>query len=81
MEEPEFKANLWELNKHFECRIDPKHAGGYAYFCRKCGKECNCMEAEFECQDGNIIPLYVICRFGCGARWRLKLEAKIESLH
>lgn len=66
--------NLNEIEELFECRADPKYAGDYAYFCRGCGKECNVSEAKFDCKDGKIIPLYIICRYGCNAKWKLKIS-------
>ena len=72
--------NLASIGENFECRVDPRYADGYAYLCQHCGIECNVGEISFDCQDGRIVPLYIICRFGCGKSWRLQILPAIENI-
>ena len=65
--------NLTSIADHFECKVDPRYAGGYTYFCQRCGIECNVGEVGFDCQGGRIVPIYIMCRFGCGKSWRLSI--------
>jgi hypothetical protein len=73
------KDNLKRIDELFECRKDDKFADGYAYFCKECDLECNVSEAVFTCQDGKVIPTFIVCRYGCGARWNLKICASGEQ--
>jgi len=72
--------NLKKIDELFELREDERYAGGYTYFCRECGIEANVGEAVFECQCGKILPTYIICRYGCGAKWQLKISVEEHSL-
>ena len=65
--------NLDKIDEFFECRKSGQYAGGYAWFCKSCDKECNVGEVEYLCQDGRILPKYVICRYGCGSSWHLSI--------
>ncbi|MCG6919091.1 MAG: hypothetical protein LJE89_16280 [Deltaproteobacteria bacterium] len=65
--------NITLINDLFERREGSRYPGGYAYFCQKCGMECNVAEASYECQEGRILPLYIKCRYGCGRSWHLKI--------
>jgi hypothetical protein len=74
--------NLDEIGELFDCVYGSKYAGEYAYFCKTCGKECNVSETQFECQDGRVIPTFIVCRYGCGKKWQLKicLQESLNSL-
>lgn len=76
---PNITDNLNDIDLLFERREDPKYADGYTWFCRKCDKECNVGETKFACKDGRIIPIYIKCRYGCGAKWKLEISLP-ESL-
>ena len=65
--------NLADIKQSFECKKDVRFAGGYAYFCHHCGLECNVGEVSFDCQGGNIFPIYIKCRYGCGKSWHLRV--------
>ena len=65
--------NLADITENFECKEDARFAGGYAYFCHHCGLECNVGETGFDCQGGNILPIYIKCRYGCGRSWHLQI--------
>ena len=65
--------NLDKIEELFDCVYGPRYAGGYSYFCKGCGKECNVRESYFECQYGRILPTYIICRYGCGRSWKLEI--------
>ena len=73
METASAKDNLRKIDELFECRVHPKYADGYAWFCKKCNLECNVGETEFECRHREIMPTYIICRYGCGAAWKLEI--------
>ena len=66
--------NLSSASDLFECRVDQSHAGGYTYFCRSCGLECNIGEVSFDCRGGEILPVYIKCRYGCGRAWHLEIS-------
>ena len=65
--------NLADIKENFEYKEDARFAGGYAYFCHHCGLECNVGEVGFDCQGGNILPIYIKCRYGCGKSWYLQV--------
>ena len=65
--------NLNKIEELFDCVYDPKYADGYTYLCKDCKKVCNVSEAEFRCKDGKIIPTFIVCRYGCGKKWKLKI--------
>jgi hypothetical protein len=67
--------NIVSINNLFERKEGARFADGYAYFCRKCGLECNVGEVSFQCQEGRILPIYIKCRYGCGRSWHLKISA------
>ena len=73
--------NLSEISKLFDCRQDPRYAGGYSYFCIDCDLECNTGEALFDCKCGLYLPTYIICRYGCGRSWRLQIQPVPEEGH
>ena len=72
--------NLKEIDKYFELRESKDIAGGYSYWCKECDLECNVGEAVFECQCGTILPTYIICRYGCGRRWRLEITPDASAV-
>jgi len=74
--------NLEEIEELFEKREDERYAGGYAYFCKKCNQECNVAEIRLLCEHGKkvITPKYIICRYGCGCSWHLRIGKK-KSIH
>lgn len=66
--------NLHEIGERFDCVYGKKYAGDYTYYCKACGKECNVSETRFECKDGRIIPTFIVCRYGCGRKWKLEIS-------
>ena len=74
--------NLAVLEEFFERREDSRLADGYTYFCRDCGLECNVGEVPFACRNGEILPVYIKCRYGCGRSWHLRIvPAEQISVH
>ena len=54
--------NISAISSFFERKEDPRYADGYAYFCQKCGLECNVAEASLRCQEGRILLVHITCR-------------------
>lgn len=75
----QMEDNFRKIDELFECRMDNKFAGGYAWFCKKCNFECNVSETKFECQNGKILPTYIKCRYGCGSQWKLEVNPCEEN--
>jgi len=56
------------------------YAGGYTWICPNCKLECFVEEAQFECQDNNFLPVKIVCKYGCGKRWKLIITPDDEPL-
>jgi len=73
-----WQDNLHDLEKRFELREVPCPGCDEPlsmYFCRKCGKKASwTREESFECQNGQIIPVKVVCgNHPCKNRWKLEV--------